>query len=406
MGRAATSRRSQLPEGIEIREGRRGGGIRISFIWQGKRRRETLNLALTPANIKYAARLRGEILNEIDRGTFDYAAKFPDSKFAKANKLKDQQLVEHTPTIADLLNSYIQTARELGSLSPSSIACYARWAKSRILPKWGGTQIDELTTPDLRDWIVALSKELAPKSVRNCVGLLSTVLNQAAADGIIPNSPLAPIKMRTVLTKRRKQESNKIEPFNKGEIREILDACEQPEVRAFFQFAFGTGMRTGEIIALKWRHVDLARGTITVADNIVTAEGGPVEKGTKTDHSRTIPILPSARAALETMRGRSGAGKLGYVFINPNTGRRWGGDRVVLAHWTRVLANTSVRYRNPYQTRHTFASMLLMAGEPELTVATLLGHATVEMIRRHYGKYIKQPDGMLLKGEYLGLGGS
>lgn len=404
MGRTAATRRSKLPEGVEIREGRRESSIRISFVWQGKRRRETLNLDVTPANIKFAARLRGEVLNEIDRGTFDYAAKFPNSTYAKANR-PQVQLDEHTPTIADLLNRYIQTARDLGSLSPSSIACYARWAKGRILPKWGATQIDELTTPDLRDWIVALSKELAPKSVRNCVGLLSTVLNQAAADGIIPASPLAPIKMRTVLTKRRKQEGNKVEPFNSAEIREILDACELPEVRAFFQFAFGTGMRTGEIIALKWRNVDLAKGTITVTDNIVTAEGGSVEKGTKTDNSRTIPMLPSARAALEDMRGRTGSSKMGFVFINPNTGQRWGGDRVVLAHWTRVLANTSVRYRNPYQTRHTFASMLLMAGEPELTVATLLGHTTVEMVRRHYGRFIKPPEGLVLRRDYRELGG-
>ncbi|MEQ6290949.1 hypothetical protein ACFPAG_10035 [Vogesella sp. GCM10023246] len=78
--------------------------------------------------------------------------------------------------------------------------------------------------------------------------------------------------------------------------------------------------------------------------------------------------------------------------------------RVLLAHWTRILAETTVRYRNQYQTRHTFASMLLMAGEPELTVAKLLGHATVEMIRRHYGRYIKQPDGLILRGEYRELG--
>jgi len=49
--------------------------------------------------------------------------------------------------------------------------------------------------------------------------------------------------------------------------------------------------------------------------------------------------------------------------------------------------------------------MLLMAGEPELTVAKLLGHTTVEMVRRHYGRYISQPDGVVLRGEYVELGG-
>lgn len=403
MGRTTTSRRSVLPEGIEIREGKRGSSLRVCFIYEGRRRRETLDIEPTPANIKFAARLRGEVINEIDRGTFDYVSKFPNSRYAKQNRPKVERAVE-VPTVGQLLLQYIDTARELGSLSPSSIACYARWTRGRLQPQWGATPVDELTTTDLRDWIVALSRELAPKSVRNCVGLLSSVLNQAAADGIISANPLSPIKMRTVLPKRRKVEAEKVEPFNAIEIREILEACAQQEVRAIFQFAFATGMRTGELIALKWRSVDLAAGTIMVTDNIVTGEGGSVEKGTKTDSSRVIPILPGARAALETMLPITGKRKTGYVFINPNTGHRWGGDRVLLAHWTRILAETTVRYRNQYQTRHTFASMLLMAGEPELTVAKLLGHATVEMIRRHYGRYIKQPDGLILRGEYRELG--
>lgn len=401
MGRSTAARRVVPPEGVEIREGKRGSSIRISFTYQGVRRRETLDVDVTPANIKFAARLRGEVINDIERGTFDYAATFPNSKLAKrqAKPCKQDYRIE------ELVNSYIDSARKLESLSPASVACYARWARARIIPKWGDVLVGDLSTPALRDWIVSLSSELAPKSVRNCVGLLSSVLNRAAADGIIASSPLAPIKMRTVMPKKKRVEAEKIEPFNAMEIKEILAACEQPEVRAVFQFAFGTGMRTGEVIAIKWHHIDLAAGRITVIDNVVTAEGGTVEKSTKTDSTRVIPLLPAARAALEVMWPITGE-KGGYVFINPNTGKRWGGDRVLLSHWTKTLAETTVRYRNPYQTRHTFASMLLMAGEPELTVAKLLGHTTVEMVRRHYGRYISQPDGVVLRSEYAELGGA
>ncbi|MDC7704006.1 Arm DNA-binding domain-containing protein [Vogesella indigofera] len=402
MGRPTATRRVVLPEGVEIREWKHSRSIRITFTYQGKRRRETLDVEVTPANIKYAARLRGEVLNEIARGTFDYSTTFPSSKHAKREAKPKRP---HQYRIEDLVNAYIDSARRLGSLSPSSVACYARWARSRIIPQWGDTRVDEITTPELRDWIVGLSSELAPKSVRNCVGLLSSVLNRAAADGIIPASPLTPIKMRTVLPKKKRVDDDKIEPFNSQEIKAILDACTYPAVRAVFQFAFGTGMRTGEVIAIKWQHIDLVAGRITVADNVVSAEGGTVEKSTKTDSTRVIPMLPAARIALEAMWPVTGSQPGNYVFINPNTGKRWGGDRVLLSHWTKVLQETKVRYRNPYQTRHTFASMLLMAGEPELTVAKLLGHTTVEMVRRHYGRYISQPDGVILRGEYNELAG-
>ncbi len=390
-----------MPEGVEVREGVRGSSLRITFTWEGVRRRETLGLPVTTANIKFAVRLRGEVLNAIARGTFDYAATFPNSKHAgyRASKAHQRYLV------SALVDTYIDTAREIESLSPSSIATYARWARARINPKWGETYVDELSTPELRAWIVGLSKTLAPKSVRNCVGLLSAVLNQAAADGIIATSPLAPIKLRTVLPRKSKASNHDVDPFNDEEIRAILSACNADEVRALFQFAFATGLRTGELIALKWRHVDMKARMMTVQDNIVTGEWGPVEKGTKTETVREVPLLPAALDALKVMKPISAKRcPGGYVFVNPNIGRRWSSARVILSHWTKTLERAEIRYRNQYQTRHTFASRLLMNGEPELLVAKLLGHTTVEMVRRHYGKYITQPNGIVLRGDYSGFG--
>ena len=56
------------------------------------------------------------------------------------------------------------------------------------------------------------------------------------------------------------------------------------------------------------------------------------------------------------------------------------------------------------QTRHTFASRLLLAGEQEVLIAKLLGHASVQMLREHYGKYIRQPEGVQLRGDYGNFG--
>ncbi|WP_081284646.1 Arm DNA-binding domain-containing protein [Chromobacterium subtsugae] len=401
MGGSTAARRVPLPEGVEIREGSRGSSLRIMFIWQGKRRRETLDVPATPANIKYAARLRGEIQNAIARGTFDYAATFPNSKLARSMVPAERKRY----LISDLLDKQLDTARKLQSLSPSTIASYTRWARSRIIPKWGQNYIDEITTLELRDWIVGMSASMAPKSVRNCVGLLSVTLSQAVADGIITTNPLEPIKLRTLLPRKRRSEDDSIDPFNDEEIAQILKAADAEEVRALWMFAFATGLRTGELIAVKWRHVLEGRGVIRVEDNIVSTDEGVVEKATKTDTVREVPLLPAAVEALEIMKGITMAsGANGYIFINPNTRRRWASERVMRKHWAATLGATALRYRNQYQTRHTFASRLLMAGEPELLVAKLLGHVTVEMVRRHYGRYITQPNGIVLKGDYSGFG--
>lgn len=369
----------------------------------GARRRETLDLPATPANIKYAARLRAEIQQSIELGTFDYARTFPKSRHAAAHAPQARR--RHT--VGELATAYLDTARKTGALSPSSIGSYARWYRARIAPKWADAAIDALQTAELRAWIASLVPELSTKSVRSVVGFLSVLLNQATTDGMLATNPLTPIKLKTLLPKRKtRAEREKVDPFNAVEIDAILAASTRPEERAMIQFAFASGVRIGELIALKWPHIGWATNTIHVEDNLVSAEIGTVEKSTKTEGSeRDIPILPAARAALEAMRPISQL-RGDYVFTHPTHRGRWANEQQYRDRWRIILRTAGVRYRNPYQTRHTFASTLLEAGEPELLVANLLGHTTVEMVRRHYGRYIKKPEGIVLRGDYSAFGGA
>lgn len=403
MDSQAASRRNggqSLPEGVEVRSGKRRSSLRITFTFNGERCRETLDIPVSAANIKYASNLRGEILTRIAKGTFSYTEFFPESKRAGQKSLTAKRL-----TIGELVETFIDNGRKTGSLSPSSIATYAKWQRARLFPQWGATYADELGTGDLRAWIVTLIGELAPKSVRNCVGVLSTVLTQATTDGIIKANPLEPISLKSMLPKRKKaSEEDKVDPFNAGEIAALLGACDRPQERALFQFAFATGLRTGELIALKWRHIDWINGSIHVEDNIVSGEVGTVEKTTKTDSERDIPLLPAARAALEIMRPMTSMLKNGDYVFSYDGKNRWRHDSHIRERWKIVVRLAKVRYRNPYQTRHTFASTLLMGGEPELLVARLLGHTTVEMVRRHYGRFIKQESGIVLRSDYSEFG--
>jgi integrase len=386
-----------LPEGVEIREGARRSSLRVAFILNGERRRETLKMDVTPANIKYAGRLRSEVMNAIARGTFVYGEFFPDSKHAEKSKPATQR-----PTVMALVDGYIDDARRSKSLSPSTIVSYTRRANARIYPELGQKVADDLTAPELRKWIIDMIADLSPKQVRNVVGVLSAVLNRAVSDGVIYKSPLAPISLRSIMPKRKKaSEEDKVDPFNDDEVALILKACDRPAERAAIQFCFSTGVRPGEMMAFRWDNV---RGDIIRIDETVTeGEHGPVEKTTKTDVERDIPVLPGAREALDEMRRVAKRKGLDYAFLTP-AGQRWRDAKQWRDRWRRILLKAGVRYRNPYQTRHTFASRLLMAGEPELLVAALLGHTSVEMIRRHYGKYIKQTGGIVLRGDYSEFG--
>jgi integrase len=77
------------------------------------------------------------------------------------------------------------------------------------------------------------------------------------------------------------------------------------------------------------------------------------------------------------------------IFQNPRTNEPWEGDQPIRRTlWEPALKKAGVRYRNPYQTRHTYASMMLTAGEHPMWVAQQMGHADWGMIRQVYGRFI------------------
>jgi integrase len=81
----------------------------------------------------------------------------------------------------------------------------------------------------------------------------------------------------------------------------------------------------------------------------------------------------------------------GHVWLNPRTAKPWETDaQLRKTLWLPLCARAGVRYRNPYQVRHTFASALLTAGHNPWYVAQQLGHVDVQMVFRIYGKFIAQ----------------
>lgn len=108
---------------------------------------------------------------------------------------------------------------------------------------------------------------------------------------------------------------------------------------------------------------------------------------------RLRPVRVVALAAAPSMPATwVGAEPHGEVFRNPGTGERWSGSQAVQRIWVTALKRASVRYRRPYQTRHTYASMMLSAGEQPMWVAKQMGHKDWAMIIRVYGKWMPSAD--------------
>jgi len=103
---------------------------------------------------------------------------------------------------------------------------------------------------------------------------------------------------------------------------------------------------------------------------------------------RDIKLLFPALEALQDQKKNTYT-KGQEIFQNPRTGKRWTGDQPIRkTAWTPALKKAGVRYRRPYQTRHTYASMMLMEGENPMWVATQLGHSDWSFTLRTYSRFI------------------
>lgn len=175
------------------------------------------------------------------------------------------------------------------------------------------------------------------------------------------------------------------DPLTEAEYQAVMSVL-KGAAKNFFQFACWTGLRTSELIALLWSDVDLERGIITVSRAKVRGR----VKGTKTAGStRNIEATAPAIEALRNQREFTYLQQR-EVFLNPNTGRPFSGDKPVReTFWKPALKKAGVRYRKAYCTRHTFISLALSYGCNPNWVAQQAGHVNTAMVWKHYGKYIR-----------------
>jgi integrase len=341
------------------------GSIQIDFRYKGVRCRERLRLTPTAANIKYAARLKATIEHEIATGAFDYGKHFPDSRRA--------QLLRHGSGVG-LRSALLAYADSLANeLEPETVDEYRHDAEivAAGLRKEGVESISQVTRAKVRAWLSRLT--LTKKRIDNLLIPLRGTLNQAVEDEVIEANPLAGFKVRRVEKKRET-----IDPFTPAEI----EALSKQSLGRLWTFWAWTGLRSGEIIGLQRGDLDSRREGIRIRRAVRVGR----EKGTKTSAAdRDLVLLPAARAII---RGEPLGPVQAPLFTNPNTGERWHEDRALARAFRKDCAGADVRYRYPYQLRHTFATWALSAGENPAWIAKQMGHADVMMLFRVYGKWM------------------
>lgn len=307
----------------------------------------------------------------------------------KAERLEaDRPSFAYRGTLADWMEHWMEDEL-LGSVKESSWQTYRNLLRRHLLPRLGGYALTQLTLRIIHGFVEELeSSGLAENTIRGVYRLLSSAMRYALDEGVIRKNPCRRIHIQH----RERGEQRVLSRPEHEKLRQAADGIRDLPTL----FSLYTGMRLGEICALKWTDIDWAQSTITVRRTVQRIAGKEVENnghrtmlmiGTPKSHrsSRVIPvpelILALLRARLQSCCGAE------YVFGKASTAAD---PRTIQRCFSRLAKKLGLSGAHFHTLRHTFATRLLELGVDVKTVSALLGHSSARTTLDFYAHSLSE----------------
>lgn len=342
-------------------------------------------------------------------GSIAYQARWHDGVKWRAKSFRDEDSAydylreigrarrrgDYTPesdmTVAELLADYI--ARGAHRWSANTVATYSLISRQRIVPELGKIRVRELTTPRVQRWLDTMAtrpvriekgvpRMLSAAIIGNARSLLSGACNEAVQLGILRANPVtgsrAPARPRGTKP-----------TWTADDVSRVLEVIEQDRDavtwRAYYLLSLTSGMRPGEIRAVRWQDIDLEAGMVSVRRTMTRDADFRHKIGdvTKTGRARSIAIPHETVEALRMVRTdqlrRRVASEhwidLGLVFDRGDGNAM--AQQSVSNHHRRFCDAAGVSRIRLHDLRHTYATLMLAQGVHPKIVADALGHQSV-----------------------------
>lgn len=300
----------------------------------------------------------------------------------KAEQLEKRGNTEATCrwTLSQWLTHWMESELK-NSVKPSSYQVYLNQARRHLLPELGFYRLSELTPAILCDYVRRKEESgLAQTTVRGIYRLLSASLRGAYDEGLIRRNPCRRIRFQ----QEEAVEQRVLTLEEQTRLRACADTEALPALLGLY-----TGMRLGEVCALKWSDIDWEKRIVTVRRTVqrmakLSVEGGcrtilAIGQPKSTRSRRVIPLadflMPLLRRLFEEKQGSE------YVFGN---GARAAEPRTMQRRFKRLAARLGLNDVHYHALRHSFSTRLLELGVDLKTVSVLLGHASARITLDYY----------------------
>lgn len=361
----------------------RNGKLYIDFRYFGKRCREQTLLVDNPANRKRLKNFANKIEAEINLNTFEYEKYFPNSK--KVVKFKSLELMRRSNSHGNANISFekfseIWLSEKTPEWRASQVENIEDIFRIYLYPEFGQLPINTINKAMIISFRSGLIKhgnkgrKLSASRINHIMTPLRMLLVEAS-ERYSFNCPWKNIKPLA-------EPKSKVNPFTLEEVMAIINSVRE-DYKAYYTVRFFTGMRTGEIDGLAWRNIDFDRRQIIVDQAVVNGVVGE----TKTISSnRIIHMNQLVYEALLEQKDVT-ANRSEFVFCT-RAGTPLSHRNITRRVWYPLLNYLGLEKRNPYQSRHTAATLWLAAGESPEWIAAQLGHSSTKMLFSTYSRYV------------------
>jgi integrase len=287
----------------------------------------------------------------------------------------DQQIARSL--CKDMAERWFETTAPLKATTRKD---YRSLLDTHVLPAFGSQRLADIDTLSIRGWVARLQQAgLSASRTKHAYHVLAAVLEAGVQAGGLTRNPASGVR----IPRGRRPAMHVLDA---GQVEQLADAIESP-YGTLVRFAAYTGLRAGEIVALRLKRLDLLRGAVHVVESTSDVKGHLITGATKTYADRTVRLPRFLRDELAAhLAGQDGPSHPdGYVF----TGRHGGQLRhnyFVYTHFkpalTKVGLPTTVRF---HDLRHTCASLLIAQGAHPRAVMEHLGHSSISVTMDRYG---------------------
>lgn len=312
---------------------------------------------------KEAVRVRTDIENRVTGGTYS-----PDAHKVTVGEIaKRWKKANYSPRRADALRS-------------TTVADYESVLTLHVLPRWGAVKMTDIRASMLESWREEMLKDgTGPSTVRKALLVLGIVFRFAMRDHIVSVNPCAFVKKPSVRTRKAAEER-----LTPEQLAALFAHC-SGRTRIVVRLAANTGMREGEIFALRWRDVDLKGKLIRVCRQFTHGEFVEFPKTDAGARDIGIDAKLAAELAAWKLQQKAERREDDSLVIATSTGEPLSASNFLSRDFRPALTRAGLPRVNFHSLRHTAATILASSNIPPGTVHRILGHANFGTTMKLYG---------------------